>query len=129
MKPRIPISKKAILFSILFVAAFGTFQKICQWDIADKELAHYPKSISVLLFWSGKYSYQEAATNIRRAQTYVVIPLSFDLPFTVSIRSDNGIITVDDDKYGALKLLLLFVILSVICKKFDFSRIKIKGEP
>lgn len=129
MKPRIPISKKAILFTILFIVAFGTFQKVCQWDIADKELARYPKSISVLLFWSGKYSYQGASTNIRRSQTYVVIPLSFDRPFTVSIRSDNGIITVDDDKYGALKLLLLIAILPLLFKKFGFSRIKIKSEP
>ena len=127
MKPRIPMSKKAILFSILFILAFAAFQKICQWDIADKELANYPKSISVLFSSSSKYS----STNVQKSQTYVLIPISFDIPFTVSIQSKNGIITVDDDQYGVLKLLLLFFIvapiLGLLAKKIGISRIEVKG--
>lgn len=131
MKPRIPMSKKTFLFSILFIVAFGAFQKICQWDIADKELTNYPKSISVLFSSSSKYSSNGIVTNIRKTQTYILIPISFDIPFTVSIQSDNGIITVDDDKYGVLKLLFLFVIVTPIlvslAKKFGISRMEIKG--
>ena len=77
MKYRISMSKKAILFSILFLLAFVAFQKIWQWDIADKELRNYPKSISVLLSSSSKYS----SANVQKTQTYVVIPISFDFPF------------------------------------------------
>ena len=121
------MNKKAILFSILFILAFAAFQKICQWDIADKELANYPKSISVLFSSSSKYS----STNVQKSQTYVLIPISFDIPFTVSIQSKNGIITVDDDQYGVLKLLLLFFIvapiLGLLAKKIGISRIEVKG--
>ncbi|MBC3809600.1 hypothetical protein H8K52_19850 [Undibacterium seohonense] len=131
MKPRISMSKKTILFSILFIVAFGAFQKICQWDIADKELSNYPKSISVLFSSSSKFSSDGTVTNIRKTQTYVLIPISFDIPFTVSIQSDNGIITVDDDQYGVLKLLLFFFIVTPIlvslAKKFGISRIEVKG--
>lgn len=127
MKYRISMSKKAILFSILFILAFVAFQKFWQWDIADKELRNYPKSISVLLSSSSKYS----SANVQKTQNYVVIPISFDFPFTVSIRSDNGIITVDDDQYGVLKLLLLFFvvtpILAWLAKKIGISRIEVKG--
>jgi hypothetical protein len=110
----------------LFILAVAAFQKICQWDIADKELAKYPKSISVLFSSSSKYS----SSNVQRSQTYVLIPMSFDIPFTVSIQSKNGIITVDDDQYGALKLLLLFFVvtplLALIAKKIGISRIEVK---
>lgn len=127
MKYRISMSKKAILFSILFILAFVAFQKFWQWDIAGKELRNYPKSISVLLSSSSKYS----SANVQKTQNYVVIPISFDFPFTVSIRSDNGIITVDDDQYGVLKLLLLFFvvtpILAWLAKKIGISRIEVKG--
>jgi len=126
MKPRIPMSKKAILISIFVILAFAAFQKICQWDIADKELAKYPESISVLFSSSSKYS----SSNVQRSQTYVLIPMSFDIPFTASIQSKNGIITVDDDQYGALKLLLLFFVvmplLALIAKKIGISRVEVK---
>lgn len=130
MKLRISISKKTILFSILFIVICVAFQKICQWDIADKELSNYPKSIQVLLSSSSKYSYHEAASKIRKSQTYVVIPISFDIPFTVSIQSDNDIITVDEDRYGALKLLLLSIVvipfLNLLAKKMGISCIEVK---
>ena len=130
MKLRISISKKTIHFSILFIVICVAFQKICQWDIADKELSNYPKSIQVLLSSSSKYSYHETASKIRKSQTYVVIPISFDIPFTVSIQSDNDIITVDEDRYGALKLLLLSIVvipfLNLLAKKMGISRIEVK---
>lgn len=127
MKLRISISKKTIYFSILFIVICVAFQKICQWDIADKKLSNYPKSIQVLLSSSSKYSYHEVASKIRKSQTYIVIPISFDIPFTVSIQSDNDIITVDEDRYGALKLLLLSIVvipfLNLLAKKMGISRI------
>lgn len=130
MKLRISISKKTIYFSILFIVICVAFQKICQWDIADKELSNYPKSIQVLLSSSSKYSYHEAASKIRKSQTYIEIPISFDIPFTVSIQSDNDIITVDEDRYGALKLLLLSIVvipfLNLLAKKMGISRIEVK---
>lgn len=118
--------KKTILLSILSILVFVAFQRMFQWDVADRELAKYPNSVAILVSESGKYS----GTNVRKSQFYIVIPTALNA-FTVSIQSDNGVVSVDEDEYGALKwLLLIFVVvplLSRLAKKLGFSKFEIKG--
>lgn len=123
--------KKPILLSILFIIIFTAFQKFYQWEIANTELSKYPNTIAVLFSASSKYSFNgQVVTHTQRTQTYVLLPTSWDIAFTVSIRSNNGDITVDEDRYGVLKLLLLFLIViplvSNLAKKFGINEVKVK---
>lgn len=120
-------NKKKIIFSIFGIMLFSLFQKMCQWDLAEEELSYYPNTISVLISYKSKYQ----STLISRTQTYIVIPYNFDFAFTVTIESNEGVITVDEDKYGVFKILFfMFIIIpffNLLFIKYNLNKNPLKN--
>ena len=103
------VLKAGSILSTLGLLALVTYGHFSPWQVADDALTQFRGSPRLLVGIAYEFQSIDGHTTERRSQTYVVLPTALQTLSTVEVTKDERGVHVEDQPFGFLVIVLVFV--------------------